>query len=125
MNEAFLVDECLSLELVALAQARGFHATHVVFRNLQGTSDRTLVEVAARESFALVINNRRDFLRLYAEQEIHAGLVVLVPGGLVSEDQMRLFDLALDAIEAAGEIINQVVEVEPDGRVKIRPWPPV
>lgn len=122
MSTAFLVDECLSLELVAQAQARGFHATHVVFRGMQGRPDRELVAAAVRESFALVTDNRKDFLRVYAGQELHAGLVVLVPGGLVSERQLRLFNLALDAIEKADDIVNHVVKVDIDGTVTITPW---
>lgn len=125
MNLAFLVDECLSLELVAQAQARGFHATHVVFRGLQGRSDRELVAAAVAENFTLVTNNRRDFLRLYADVDLHAGLVVIVPGGLVSERQLQLFDLAIDAIAEAGDIVNQLVEVDGDGAVRFTPLPHV
>lgn len=121
MSTAFLVDECLSLELVAQAQARGFHATHVVFRGMQGRPDRELVAAAIQEGFALVTNNRKDFLRLYATEEMHAGLVVIVPGGLVSERQSHLFDLVLDAIAKAGDIVNQVVEVDIEGTVTITP----
>jgi len=32
MPDPFLIDECLSPDLVALAHERGFDATHVVFR---------------------------------------------------------------------------------------------
>jgi hypothetical protein len=71
-----------------------------------------------------VTNNRRDFLKLYAGEDLHPGLVIIVPGGLVSEDQVRLFGLAIDAIAAAGDIVNKVVEVEADETVRILAWPP-
>ena len=124
MNLAFLIDECLSLDLVAHAQARGLHATHVIFRGLQGKPDHDLVASALREDFVLVTNNRKDFLRLYAREEIHCGLVIIVPGGIVSEVQVRLFGAALDALAAEADLVNRVVEVELDGRVTITTWPP-
>ena len=124
MNLAFLIDECLSLDLVAHAQARGLHATHVIFRGLQGRPDRDLVASALQEDFVLVTNNRKDFLRLYAREEVHCGLVILVPGGIVSEAQVRLFSAALDAIAEEPDLVNRVVEVEMDGQVTIRSWPP-
>jgi predicted nuclease of predicted toxin-antitoxin system len=67
LNDPFLIDECLSLDLVALAHSRGHHATHVVFREKQGTSDPDLMPLIRAEGFVLVTNNARDFLALYAE----------------------------------------------------------
>ena len=81
LNDPFLIDECLSLDLVALAHARGHHATHVVFREKQGASDPDLMPLIRDEGFVLVTNNARDFLTLYAEEEIRPGLVIIVPGG--------------------------------------------
>jgi predicted nuclease of predicted toxin-antitoxin system len=121
--DPFLIDECLSLDLVALAQARGHHATHVAFRGLQGTSDRGLLPIIREEGFVLVTNNARDFLRLYGQETVHPGLIVLVPGGIRAEFQARLFGLALDVIEPMTDLVNKVVEVGLSGMVTLRDWP--
>ena len=63
MRDPFPIDECLSLDLVAEAHARGHHATHVVFRGLQGTKDPDLMPTIFGENFVFVTNNGRDFIR--------------------------------------------------------------
>lgn len=123
MIEIFLIDECLSPKLVAEASSRGHQATHVVYRGLQGAQDHELIPVIIKGSFIFVTNNGRDFLKLYANQEIHPGLIIIVPGGIPADVQVELFDRALDAIEKLGDIINKVVEVFSDGEVRIRDFP--
>ncbi len=123
MRDPFLIDECLSPDLVALAHSRGFDATHVVFRGLAGTADRDLLPVIRAEDFVFVTNNARGFIRLYAQANIHAGLVIIVPGGMAAEVQTRLFACVLDAIETMSDLINRIVEVYSDGSVEIRDWP--
>lgn len=123
MRDPLLIDECLSPDLAALAHARGHEATHVVFRGLAGTPDHELIPLIRREGFVFVTNNAKDFLKLYALENIHAGLVVIVPGGIAAEVQLRLFGAALDAMEAEPDLINRIVEVYSDGTVEIRDWP--
>lgn len=123
MNDPFLIDECLSLDLVALAHARGHHATHVVFRGMQGTTDPDLMPLIRNEGFVLVTNNARDFLALYAEEDIHPGLVIIVPGGIVREIQLDLFNRVLDVIAPMADLINKVVEVFIDETIQVRDWP--
>lgn len=123
MRDPFLIDECLSPDLVALAHARGYAATHVVFRGLTGTADHDLIPLVRHEGFVFVTNNARDFLKLYARENIHAGLVVIVPGGIPAEVQLRLFGAALDAMEPLPDLVNRIVEVYSDGSVDIRDWP--
>ena len=123
LNDPFLIDECLSLDLVALAHARGHHATHVVFREMQGTSDPDLMPLIRDEGFVLVTNNARDFLTLYAEEEIRPGLVIIVPGGgIVREIQIDLFNQVLDVIAPMADLINRVVEVFIDETVEVQGW---
>jgi hypothetical protein len=123
LNDPFLINECLSLDVVALAHARGHHATHVVFRKRQGTSDPDLMPLIRAEGFAPVTNNARDFLTLYAEEEVHPGLVIIVPGGIVRETQIKLFSRVLDVIAPMADLIDRVVEVFIDERVEVREWP--
>lgn len=123
MHDPFLIDECLSLDLVAEAHFRGHHATHLVFRNLQGTKDPDLIPIILNEGFVFVTNNGRDFLKLYADKEVHPGLIIIVPGGLTSKRQVELFDCALNLIETQVDLVNKVVEVFIDGTVTIRDFP--
>lgn len=123
MRDPFLIDECLSPDLVALAHARGHDASHVVFRGLAGTPDRDLLPIIRHEGFVFVTNNARDFLKLYARENIHAGLIIIVPGGIPAEIQLRLFASVLDTIEPLADLVNRIVEVYSDGTVEIRDWP--
>jgi len=123
LNDPFLIDECLSLDLVALANARGYRATHVVFRSLQGTDDRALMPVVHAEGFVLVTSNARDFLKLYREEPIHPGLILILPGDVGAAVQVKLFGRVLDEIEPMPDLINKLVDVNVGGDVTIRDWP--
>ena len=123
VNDPFLIDECLSPDLVALAPLRGHHATHVVFRALQGTDDPGLMPTITTEGFVLVTSNARDFLRLYARETVHPGLIVILPGNVTAQAQLRLFGLALDVVEPMHDLVNKLVEVSAAGQVSVRDWP--
>ncbi len=123
MNDPFLIDECLTLDLVALAHARGYGAAHIAFRRLQGTPDRAPMPAILSEGFVLVTNNGRDFLKLYRQEAVHPGLIIIVPGSVGGRVQVALFGRVLDFIEALPDPMNKVVEVMPDGTVQIRDWP--
>jgi predicted nuclease of predicted toxin-antitoxin system len=123
MRDPFLIDECLSLDLVAEAHVRGHDATHVVFRGLQGTKDHDLIPTISGGNFVFVTNNGRDFLKLYADKEVHPGLIIIVPGGISSKLQVELFDCALDLVDTRQDLINKVVEVSIDRSVAIRDYP--
>lgn len=123
LKDPLLIDECLYPGLAGVANARGHHATHVVFRGLQGTRDEHLVSLIMRENFVLVTSNGKDFLRLYGRQELHPGLIILIPGNLDREEQIEFFNVVLDAIEPLEDLVNKVVEVYSDRRVEVRDWP--
>ena len=53
VNDPFLIDECLSPDLVALANARSHHATHVVFRGMQGAQDQDLMPLIREGGFVV------------------------------------------------------------------------
>ena len=109
----FLVDECLSPELVSLARARDFHeSTHVTWLGMQSRQDWTIVRRAVQEGFVLVTNNAADFLKLIEREPIHAGLVCLgaAAGFMSLETQRSLFRLALDTLNGV-EPINQAINV--------------
>ena len=71
---------------------------HITWLNLEGTEDRNIATLAAERDYVVVTNNRRDFLRLYAELEVHNGLIIIDPAVLRAA-QRRLFEIALDTAE--------------------------
>ncbi len=105
----FLVDECLHTSLVEVATLRGHEATHVNYRGLSGTPDWALMASIREEDFALVTNNGKDFRHLYARENVHAGLIIIVPF-VPPPTQRILFDAALDEL-ADGDLVNEAWEV--------------
>lgn len=63
-----------------------------------------------REDYTFVTNNRTDFTGLYAHEELHAGLVIIIPNVTPSR-QRDLFQAALSHI-GVRNLINAVLEVE-------------
>lgn len=115
----FLIDECLHTSLVEVAEARGHQATHVNFRGWSGRQDWNLMPEILGEGFTFVTNNAKDFRRLYAQAEIHEGLVILIPN-VPPAEQRSLFDAVLDNLAEAPGLINEALEVEVvDGEVQI------
>ncbi len=118
-----LIDECLSPALAKLANDRGIEATHVNYLGLNGFEDRALVPIILARDFTLVTHNRGDFVRIYRSLGLHAGLIVILPK-VKRDEQQALLGLALDAIEAAAnDMVNQLVEVDLDGRITMSAWP--
>ena len=115
----FLIDECLHTSLVQVALERGHDAGHVNFLGLGGVQDWNLMAPIREGGFTFVTNNAKDFRRLYAREDIHAGLVILIPNVSPSE-QRELFDAALDHLALAAGVINEALEVSVvDGDIQI------
>jgi predicted nuclease of predicted toxin-antitoxin system len=122
----FLIDECLSTSLVAVAGKTGHYAEHVAHIGRAGWKDWNVARYASSGDFVLVTNNASDFRRLYAAELLHAGLVILIPtvSRLV---QQKLFRAALDELAVIGEPVNRVIEVDlkdEDAIVTIYSLPP-
>ncbi len=122
----FLIDECLSVDLVTVAGECGHEAQHVAHVGRAGWKDWNVVGYARDGDFVLVTNNASDFRQLYAAQPLHAGLVILFP--VVSREmQRRLFRAALDELAVIGEPVNRALEVDLDGdevTLTFYDWPP-
>lgn len=112
----FLVDECLSPALTAVAHDAGHEAYHVVHRGWSGESDPRILQHLLAEELVLVTNNRDDFLALVQGMDVHPGLVVIVQNVRRAE-QVRLFGLVLLAVGGDASLINRVVEVSEDGTI--------
>ena len=110
----FLIDECLTVDLVAVAGKSGHEALHVAHVGRAGWKDWNVVRYASEGDFVLVTNNASDFQKLYTAQPLHAGLIILIPV-VTRVVQQRLFKAALDELAVIGEPINRVLEVDLDG----------
>jgi predicted nuclease of predicted toxin-antitoxin system len=109
----FLIDECLHESLVGVAHGAGFEASHVNHLGLSGKPDWELAERTVNDEFTFVTNNRADFLRLFAEKELHGGLIVIIPN-VVPALQRALFRAAIQYL-GRRDLINAAIEVSVDG----------
>ena len=109
----FLIDECLSPSLAAIARNRGYPlSTHVTWLGLRAREDWALVRRALAGGYVLVTNDRTDFTTLLEREAHHPGLVcITVAHGLMSLDvQTRLFEHALVRLEGQ-DIGGRVLEI--------------
>lgn len=121
MTFRFLIDECLSPELVQLAVAAGhLESTCVRDRGWAGTKDWTLVTYAVEGDYTLVTHNSPDFRGQgpgklggqHAKQPIHAGLVCLNSVHVMDlPRQLDLFRLVLAELASMDDLVNQALEV--------------
>lgn len=86
---------------------------HVNYLGLSGPKDWQLIEFITRLEYALVMNNRSDFLALYNRVSLHAGLIVIVPS-VRPPRQRQLFRAVLEHIRGR-DLTNTVVEVDDRG----------
>lgn len=131
MTMKFLIDECLTPELVQLAQAAGHsESTCVRDRGLSGTKDWKLIEHVVAGDFTLVTHNSVDFRGggpgqlggQHAKQPIHAGLVCMNSVHVLDLQRQRdLFQVALEELANLGELVNQALEVfeMEDGSIEV------
>jgi predicted nuclease of predicted toxin-antitoxin system len=106
----FLIDECLTVELAREAEKAGFEAHHVAHLGKTSWKDWAIRDHAVKGDFVLVTNNASDFRALYAAQDLHPGLVILVPN-VVQEKQVLLFRTALKRLAELGDATNKMLEV--------------
>ena len=105
-----LLDEQLSPQIAVMLRRAGYDVVAVAERDdLVGSSDRILLEVAGRESRAVVTNNIKDFRPLAAEWlaqgRTHEGLILLPS----TRTRTRA------AVSALARAIERVLHDHPDG----------
>ena len=76
---------------------------------MSGLKDHELMLRIQNEEFTFVTNNAVDFRRLFAKEQIHAGLVIIVPNA-VPAIQRALFESALDYIGDRA-LVNRAIEI--------------
>jgi hypothetical protein len=117
-----LIDECLSEELSKRARERGHpESSHVRWIGKTGAKDWLLLPVILDGDWTFVTRNSVDFRGPanapgskgeYRKTNLHAGIVCLNgPPGMDIDMQIELFNVALDALEEDGDLINQVLEI--------------
>ncbi|MGN6593702.1 MAG: DUF5615 family PIN-like protein [Terriglobales bacterium] len=130
----FLIDECLSPDLVRVATQHGYgESAHITWLGKSGIKDWQPKGFAVAGDWTLVANNSVDFrgpkgqpgsAGHYSEVSLHAGLVCINRPANAA-DQCRPFEAALDAL--GNDLLdNKVIEVEPDvetGKPNIRRYP--
>jgi hypothetical protein len=95
---------------VGVTEERGHQAHYLVYLGMQGWKDPDVLKRVAERDYTLVTNNAADFRRLYANLDLHAGLIIVVPN-VEPRRQQGLFAAVLDHL---GEriLVNTVVEVD-------------
>lgn len=108
-----LFDECLHTSLVQVATDLGYEAYHVAYLGMAGLKDHELMLKIRESEYTFVTNNAIDFRRLFKNESLNSGLVIIVPN--VRPDLQRdLLKAALDHI-ANRDLINTAIEVDIDG----------
>lgn len=105
-----LIDECLHTTLTKVAADKLYEAYHVTHLGMSGLSDRRLMLRIQDGDFTFVTNNAVDFRRLFRSQQIHCGLVIIVPN-VIPAIQRALFDAVLDYV-GDRDLVNRVLEVK-------------
>ena len=120
--KGWLIDECLSPKLAEVATSRSQSAWHVNHRGLARRADPLIARWCVGHDLVLVTNNARDFRRVYANFELHPGLVILLPR-VERPDQIVLFGAVLDRVATEPDLINKLVEIDAAGAITIMDWP--
>lgn len=115
----FLIDENLSPRLVEAANTFGYNAFHVVHRGWSSLKDPEVLRHVLAEDLTIVTNNWSDFRPMLQREEVHPGMVVILPN-VRRERQVELFTAALLAIrdyDPPLDMVNTVLEVDAEGTV--------
>ena len=120
----FLFNEDVTPALRAAANARGYHAHHVQYIGWKGRTDVQILQRMMDQDLTLVTGNWKDFRALLARREVHPGVISLpdVPRA----EQVRLFNAAIDVIEAATppmDMVNTCLLVRESGEIEVMQFP--
>ena len=117
-----LIDECLTVRLVDVAQQAGFEAYHVAHRGWNALKDPALFAQIQDESFTFVTNNRDDFITLVPAGRFTRGLIVILPN-VRRDEQIALFTQALALASSLPSMVNRVIEIDRNGSAQLYELP--
>jgi predicted nuclease of predicted toxin-antitoxin system len=116
---AFLVDECLPVDVTHAIRERNFDAADIVERNLRGIDDRAVWVLAASENRILVTRDLDFPLRDVLPRP--AGLVLIrSPGDSTAGQLGALAGDLLDSV-VPSQLLGRITVVSP-GRYRQRDW---
>jgi predicted nuclease of predicted toxin-antitoxin system len=121
----FIIDEDLSPRVARyLCQEFCFDAIAVRDRGLLGATDLEVLDYAFNEERILVTANIRDFEKLAANAEIHAGIVLMQDGDLLAAEQIELMAMVVRVIQSeidlGNDLINRVLYISISGDVRFK-----
>jgi predicted nuclease of predicted toxin-antitoxin system len=96
---------------------------HLRERGRLGISDPEVLALAFAEDRVLVTANVADFRKLAAARELHAGIVLLLDGGLRRDEQTEVLRRVWGVLAAEGELVNRLLTVALDGEICIEEVP--
>ncbi len=110
----FIIDEDLSPRVARyLCQEFCFDAIAVRDRGLLGATDPEVLEYAFKEDRILVTANIRDFEKLAAGVEVHAGIVLMLDGDLLAAEQIEVMAAVVRVLQAemsiGKDLVNRVL----------------
>jgi predicted nuclease of predicted toxin-antitoxin system len=107
--------------------ARAADAIAVRDRGLLGATDQQVLDYAFNEDRMLVTANVRDFEKLAAAAEIHAGIVLMLDGDLLVAEQLKVMTMVVRAlqaeIETGKDLVNRVLYISIAGIVRFEDSP--
>lgn len=124
----FLIDEDISPSIARiLCEELLVDAVAVRDRGLLGVRDREVLEYAFNEDRIVVTANIKDFEKFAQAVEIHGGIVFVIEGDLLRQEQLEVCLEAVNFIQqetAAGrDMINRVLYISVDGTKKLETLP--
>ena len=124
----FIIDEDLSPRVARyLCQEFCVDAIAVRDRGLLGATDPEVLEYAFNEDRILVTANIRDFEKLAAAVEIHAGIVLMQDGDLIAAEQIELIATVVRVIQAeidlGKDLVNRVLYISISGTARFENMP--
>ena len=115
-----LLDENLSPRAAIDLRVDGYDVAHLRERGRLGIADPEVLELAFAEDRVLVTANVGDFRKLDAAREVHAGIVLLLDGGLRRDEQLEVLRRVVISLEADGDLVNRTLTVALDGGIQHR-----
>lgn len=124
----FIIDEDLSPRVARyLCQEFCFDAIAVRDRGLLGATDAEVLEYAFEEDRILVTANIKDFEKLAAVIEIHAGIVLIKEGDLLATEQIELMAIIVRVLQTeintGRDLVNRVLYISISGIARFEDLP--
>ena len=108
----------------------GCYSIHVPWlgtppRGSKSWKDPDIVRKVLADDYVLVTNNRRDFVVKYyptSGAEIHPGLIIIIEKSTL-DVEIALFRAVMAHVEAMGDTVNKLVEINANGTINVAEWP--